>query len=58
MTTVLHFNGNLGGKKYSFLVITQSEKELDEAIKETKFFFQVVSKGPMSVVKEKTTISE
>ncbi|KAI5437657.1 hypothetical protein KIW84_023684 [Lathyrus oleraceus] len=47
-----------GGKKSSFLVMTHSEKELDEAVKETKFFGQVVGKGLMSVVEEETTIPE
>ncbi|KAI5407150.1 hypothetical protein KIW84_053413 [Lathyrus oleraceus] len=41
---------NPRGKKTSFLMTTQSEKEHDEAIKETEFFYQVVSKWLMSDV--------
>lgn len=36
MDHVLQFDKNLGGNKSSFLVITQSEKELDEVVKETE----------------------
>lgn len=39
-------------------MLTQREKELDEAIKETKFFCQMVIKGLMSVVNEETIIPE
>lgn len=38
--------------------MTQSEKKLDGVVKETEFFFQVVSKGIMSIVKEEITIPE
>lgn len=56
MAPVLHFDKTSGGKKSSFLVMTQSEKETDEAVKEIGFFCQVVSKGLMDVVKKETTI--
>lgn len=58
MAPVLHFDKNPRGKKSTFLVMTHGEKKLDEAVKETNFFYQVVSKRLMSVAKEKTTISE
>lgn len=35
MAPILHFGKNPREKKYSFLVMTQSEKKLDETIKET-----------------------
>lgn len=54
----LHFDKTSGGKKSSFLVMTHSEKGLDEAVKETKFFCQVVGKGLMSGVKEETITPE
>ncbi|XP_045791182.1 uncharacterized protein LOC123885887 [Trifolium pratense] len=57
MAPVLHFENNPDGKKSSFLVMTlktQSEKELDEAVKETECFCPVVIKGLMNVVKEET----
>lgn len=37
-------------------MITQSEKELDEVVKETEFFCSMVIKGLMSVLNEETTI--
>lgn len=33
MTPDLYFDNNPSGKKYSFFVMTQSEKELDEVVK-------------------------
>lgn len=35
-------------------MMTLSEKELDGGAKENEFFYQVVSKELMSVIKEKT----
>jgi hypothetical protein len=56
MAPVLHFDKNPKEKKYSFLVMTQDEKELDKAVKETNCLCPVVIKGLMSVVKEETLI--
>lgn len=58
MTPILHFDENPGAKKYNFLVMTQSEKELDKTVKETEFFCPMVIKGLMSDVNEETTIPE
>src|SRR4051812_27832616 len=54
MAPVLHFDKNPGGKNPRFLMMTQSEKELNEAVKETKCFCPVVIKGLMNAVKEET----
>ncbi|KAI5415959.1 hypothetical protein KIW84_041118 [Lathyrus oleraceus] len=43
----LGFDENPGGKNSSFLVMTQSEKELDEAIKETECFCPMVIVYPL-----------
>lgn len=40
MTPILQFNKSPGGKKFSFLVMTQSEKEFDEVVKEVECFYQ------------------
>jgi hypothetical protein len=56
MAPVLHFDKNPKEKKSSFLVMTQDEKELDKAVKETNCLCPVVIKGLMSVVKEETLI--
>lgn len=58
MAPVLHFDKNLVGKKSSLLVMTQSEKKLDEVVKGTNFLCSVVIKGSTSLVKEETTILE
>lgn len=58
MAHILHFDKNLGGKKYSFLVMMQSEKKLDEAIKKAEFLCPVLIRGLISAVKEDTTILE
>ncbi|KAG7586297.1 Integrase catalytic core [Arabidopsis thaliana x Arabidopsis arenosa] len=55
MAPVSHSNQNLGKKNSNFLVLTHSEKELDEAIKETECICPVVIKGLMSAVKEDVT---
>ncbi|KAI5418258.1 hypothetical protein KIW84_042764 [Lathyrus oleraceus] len=56
MDSVLQFDKNLGGKNDGFLVITQSENELDGVVKEIEFFCSMVIKGMMSVLNEETTI--
>ncbi|XP_020880760.1 uncharacterized protein LOC110228290, partial [Arabidopsis lyrata subsp. lyrata] len=58
MAPVLHFHKDSVKKKSSFLVMTHSEKELDESFKETNCFCPVVIKGLMSAVKEKVAIPE
>lgn len=58
MAPILHFDKNPGAKKYNFLVMMQSEKDLDKTVKETEFFCPMVIKGLMSDVNEETTISE
>ena len=45
MAPVSHFDQNLVKKNSNFLIVTQSEKELDEAIKETQCICLVVIKG-------------
>ena len=56
MAPVLQFDKNPKEKKTSFLVMTQNEKELDDAVKETECFYPVVIKGLMNVVKEEIPI--
>jgi len=58
MTPILHFDKSTRENKYSFLVLTHDEKELDEAVTEIECFCPVVSKALMSVVKEEVSISE
>ncbi|XP_020887735.1 uncharacterized protein LOC110230088 [Arabidopsis lyrata subsp. lyrata] len=58
MAPVLHFHKDSVKKKCSFLVMTHSEKELDESFKETNCFYPVVIKGLMSAVKEEMSIPE
>lgn len=58
MAPVLYFNKNLARKKFSFSVMTKSEKELDEAVKETKILCPIMIKGLMSAVNEETIILE
>lgn len=58
MAPNFHFDKNPRGKKSSFFVMTQSEKNLDEAIKETECFFPLVIKGLINVVKEEASIPE
>ncbi|CAJ2671722.1 unnamed protein product [Trifolium pratense] len=57
MAPVLQFNKNLKEKKLSFLVMTHNEKELDDAVKETKCFCPVVINRLMSAMKEEILIS-
>jgi len=52
MAPVSHFDQNLVKKNSNFLVVTQSEKELDEAIKEIECICPVVIKGLMSAEKK------
>ncbi|KAI5387259.1 hypothetical protein KIW84_073414 [Lathyrus oleraceus] len=58
MAPVFHFDNNPGGKKSSFLVMTQSEKEFDEVVKESDFLCPMVIKSLINVVNEETTILE
>ncbi|KAI5427580.1 hypothetical protein KIW84_032835 [Lathyrus oleraceus] len=58
MAPVLYFNKNLARKKSSLLVMTKSEKEIDEAVKETKILCPIMIKGLMSAVNEETKILE
>ena len=44
MAPILHFDQNPKDKKSSFLVMTQDEKELDKAVKETNCLCPVVIK--------------
>src|SRR4030042_5478995 len=56
MAPVLHFDKSPKEKKSSFLLMTQNERELDEAVKEADCFYPVVFKGVMSVVKEEVPV--
>lgn len=58
MAPILHFDKSLREKKTGYLVMTQNEKELDDASKEIECFCPVVSKGLMSVVKEDVSIPQ
>ncbi|XP_056697624.1 uncharacterized protein [Spinacia oleracea] len=56
MAPVLHFVKSPGGKKSSFLIMTYNDKELDDVVKESDYFFPVVIKGLFSASKEETPI--
>ncbi|XP_058725530.1 uncharacterized protein LOC131596809 [Vicia villosa] len=56
MAPILHFDKNPRGKKSSFSVMTQSENEFDEIVKEIECFCSMVTKGMTNVVKKETTI--
>lgn len=47
MAPILHFHKKQGGKKFSFLVKTWSEKVLEEAVEKIECFCLVVIKGLM-----------
>lgn len=56
MAPVFHFDKNPRGKKSRFFIMTQTEKNLDKAIKETECFFPLVINGLINVVKEEASI--